>query len=268
VDTAYARLFDGIRMTTDQENRACEVLLRLYFEQVAADSITELALQAGRVKLITLQAQRNALLRGVLTNEADRATLDARAQEVGVGAGALRTPSMDWSGVQRGGGGGGGGMRGRVGGGAAAVLDSVIIRGGGRGGMRARGGGGGAPVLDSAIILGGAGGRGARGRGGDPAAAANLGVAIVNISTQITFRRLFQDIALTADQEARALEIIRAAEEEARTVAPPPRMVRLRIAPVPGVVTLHDAGMAELMAILSSDTERATLQSRIIVVPR
>jgi hypothetical protein len=257
-------------MTTGQENRACEVLLRLHFEQLAADSISEQAAQLMRIKLLGLQTQRNALLRGLLTNESDRATLDARAQEVGLGAGALRSP-MDWSSAQRGGG-AGGGARGRAGGGAAAVLDSVMLRGGGAGaGMRGRAGGGAAPVLDSLLLRGGGGGRLGRGRGGAPvdsAAGANLAVMIVDIGARMTFQRLFEGIALSDDQKAAALEIIRAAEQEARTSAPPRRLVRLRIAPVPGVVTMNGAGIEELKTILSSDTDRATLQSRVIVAPR
>ena len=110
-----------------------------------------------------------------------------------------------------------------------------------------------------------------RGRGGAPAdlaAAANVAVMIVDIGARMTFQRLFEGIALTDDQKAAAMDIIRAAEQEARTSAPPPRLVRLRIAPVPSVVTMNGAGFEELKAILSSDADRATLQSRIIVAPR
>jgi len=247
VDSAYARLFDGITMTTGQENRACEVLLRLHFEQVAADSIAEQALQSARVKVLALETQRNALLRGLITNEADRATLDARTQQVGVGAGALRSRLLNGFGARGGGvtGAGGGGMRGRSGAGSLPVLDSVMLRGGG--------------------------GRGARGRGGDPAdpaMAASAAVRLVDLVSQMTFKLLFDGMTLTPEQEANAKEIIRAAEDEARSVALPARMVRLRLAPVPGVVTLNGASVEELKAILSNDADRATLQTRIIIAPQ
>ena len=244
VDSAYARLFDGVRLTTDQENKACEVLLRLHFEQVAADSITEAAQLAGRVKLAMLQAQRDALLRGLLTNETDRATLDAHARETPVGLGALRMP-MDWAGGA--GGQRGAGARGRIG-----------------------GGGGGVPLLPDSVAAAVVtrGGRGGRGRGVDPSGQAEISSRLTEFTMQLSFNRLFEGIALTPEQEARAREIIKATEQEAHTVTPAPRLVRLRIPPVPGVVTLHGAGMAELMSIMSNDTDRATLQSRIIVAPR
>jgi hypothetical protein len=97
---------------------------------------------------------------------------------------------------------------------------------------------------------------------------ANVAVRIVDLVSQMTFKLLFDGITLTPEQEANAREIIRAAENEAHSLVLPPRLVRLRLAPVPGVVTLGGAGAEELKAILSNDADRATLQTRIIVAPR
>jgi hypothetical protein len=133
-DSVFDRLFEGITLSASQANKACALLARLEQQQAAEDAMTSVTLLENQARALSLRAQRDSALRALLTNDADRATLDARLAQPalggrGRGGGTGADPA---AGGRRGGGGGGDSTRlfGRTGG------------AGGRGG----GGGRGAPA--------------------------------------------------------------------------------------------------------------------------
>ncbi len=234
VDTAFHRLFDGIALAPAEESKACTILLRLYHEQIAEDSMAAVSLQSDREKASVVQTQRDAALRALLTNDVDRAAFDAHAVQASAGRGGRGRsggPPVDWAGIG-----------GSVGGG-----------GGGRGAQRAAG--------DTSAMIGG--GRGGRGRAPD-SSVKDLKLTLESIVSNLTYRRLFEGITLSPEQEASARGIIAVAQQAMPAPIPPANRVRLRIAPVAGVVTMQATSAAELVALIGNDADRATVQSRII----
>jgi len=107
------------------------------------------------------------------------------------------------------------------------------------------------------------GGRGGRGRAPD-SSVKDLKLTLESIVSNLTYRRLFEGITLSPEQEASARGIIAVAQQAMPAPIPPANRVRLRIAPVAGVVTMQATSAAELVALIGNDADRATVQSRII----
>jgi hypothetical protein len=229
VDSIYDWLFDGITITPDHEAKACDLLTRLHLEQVVQD----VALLVHQLKRSALEAQRNSELRALLTNDADRAMFDDNVSQPEVGRGRRSGgPPPDLAGARRSGGGG----------------DTLGLRMGG-----ARSGGG-----------------GARGDGrGNPQGVAqlpdqlNLRLIEIVVPTEFTFRRLFEGIALSAEQEASARALITKTQEEVQAERPRSD-VRLRLNLNSGLVAMPAASAGDLLALVSNEVDRAKLQARIL----
>ncbi len=134
VDSAFARLFSGITLTTEQANQARDLLTKLALTQRENDIATVYAMTKSATMRIALQASRDSALRTIVTSDADRVTLDARL----AASGPL-----------------GGGRRGRSGSPAVAG-DTLFIGGGGRGfeGARGRGRSGGSTLTEVPVNVG------------------------------------------------------------------------------------------------------------------
>jgi hypothetical protein len=74
-------------------------------------------------------------------------------------------------------------------------------------------------------------------------------------------------IPLNAEQEAAARELIVSTQRHLVALRPEFAPPVLRYDPNQGIVSMQAASAAELMALLSSDADRAILQSRIAIVP-
>ncbi len=223
------------------------------------DQLALLTAQANMAKTVKLNAARDSALRELLANDNDRATFAANAaRNAPGGRGRSGNPLPDWT-SRRGGGGGGRG---------ALMADTAIWNrvGAGMGGSRVGGAGGGAR-----------GGRGGGGGGGGGRGAAEQGTAsqvadtvrlfVSSIFANMTFQHLFEGITLTTDQEAKARELIRNTQLESRPPALPFVSV-LRLNRATGNVVMQAESAAELSALLSNESDRATLQSRILIVAR
>jgi hypothetical protein len=310
VDTIFDHLFEGVPLTPAQESQACNLLARMQLQQSAADEAANAELQTIQTRTQAIRTQRDSALRTIVTNEADRVTLDTRLALMasGTGRGAMRSggPGFETgyfsrsdtvnfrasgravvggdtlvyrvSGVGARGGRGGAGdtttaarvaLRGGRGGGGVIVdttsaqrqvtrrgmqVGDTTATAGGRGARRGGGGGG------------GGGARGGRG-GADPAAAAALVQTAEQMNemvNQLTFRRLFEGIALTPDQESAAREVLSKAQQDMRMPRPRPETI-LRFNRVSGMVSMQAESVAALSALVNSDADRTKLQSRIVI---
>ncbi len=230
VDSIYDWLFDGIALPPDQEVKACELLTRLHLGQLAQD----VAFLVYQTKRIALETQRNAELRTLLTNDADRAMFDEHVSQPEVGRGRRSGgPPPDLAGARRSGGGG----------------DTLGLRMGGArsgGGGGARGGGRGTPQGVAQLP--------------DPL---NVRLIEIVVPTEFTLRRLFEGIALSAEQEASARALITKTQEEVQAERPRPD-VRLRLNLNSGLVAMPAASAGDLLALVSNEADRAKLQARIL----
>jgi beta-lactamase regulating signal transducer with metallopeptidase domain len=245
-DSIFARLFNGITLTADQETSARELIVQLQTAQMEQMRNTVRALVAAAPLRQAVQAHADSTLENLLTNDADKTLLHSRfVSQVPGGRG-------------RSGGGGVGGdftgvMAPRVGG------DSIFVGGGGRGARVGGGGRGAAPVVvppgGDAIV--GPGGRGG-GRGGAG------GLTDANV-TDMLFQRYFDGIALTPQQEGDARLMLTKMQADMRALNPPPAPVIISRVPFSNQVVMSAETAAAFAAILSNDSDRATLQSRIRV---
>jgi beta-lactamase regulating signal transducer with metallopeptidase domain len=129
---------------------------------------------------------------------------------------------------------------------------------------------GGAPVAAGGQRTGGRSGpppgvgrSGGRGVGNPPDFAAVLPLLVENV-----YRRLFDGVTLTPDQEANARSIITNAQtalNEIRPPVPPPAILRElpRISEAAAVVS--PSGASSLLAIVGNDTDREKLRRRLVV---
>jgi hypothetical protein len=86
-------------------------------------------------------------------------------------------------------------------------------------------------------------------------------------STEETFRRLFDGIALTPDQETNARAIIEATAERFFALLPDPPLTELRLVNA-GRVAMRTGSRDMLAALLTNDADRALLESRTTVETR
>jgi beta-lactamase regulating signal transducer with metallopeptidase domain len=250
VDVIFDRLFDGIALTANRSSRACDELERLQQEQFTADEANRQAVEASRPKMAALRSQRDSALRSLLTSEAAQSVFDANlAQSAAGGRGRSGGPPPDGGrGARSGGPPPDGGRGGRSGG---PPLDSVVWLN--RGGLP----GGGARQ----------GGRGPSGRG-DAVEWVESRLALVsNLVNNLTMRSLFDGIALTPEQDARARDLIASAQREIDAQRPRPD-VRLRMNPATGIVSIRAPRDSTLMSLVPNDAERDVLRSRMLTIPR
>lgn len=244
VDSFFKRLFEGITLTRDQEVKARDLLARLHQEQIAQDRSAAMSLVGNRLEGVARNPQRDSALRTLLTNDADRATFDARVAQGPGGGRRSGGPGSDSSGVGRRGGGGGG---------RGDTIDPRFRIGGGAGRRGGRG--------DSMSVA------------GDTAAAAarvlveDVRVTLTALMAEATFHRLFDGISLTADQAASARALITKTQQETQAWRTRPEVL-LRMNWATGTVSMRAASASALMELVSNDADRAKLQSRIVSIPR
>jgi beta-lactamase regulating signal transducer with metallopeptidase domain len=202
-------LFDGIALTPEQGAKARGIIIDLQQQQNDADRVASAAMASYRARVLELERARNAQLRALLTNDADRATFDARIAPA---------PSTG---------------RGRGGGPGTVPLPGSGARGGG-------GGRGGTPV-------------------NSPEATA--------LMTDLVFGGLFDGMTLTPEQSVRARTLIANTHEQAASLRPNAPLI-MRFNARTGVASLQAPGDSLLLSVVSSDADRALLQSRISSVPR
>ena len=98
VGSTYRFLYDGVKLTRDNESKACELLARLVDEQLAEDAVAQATALQMRSQRMIVQSQRNATLAGLLKTDADRATFAANVSRMaspGGGAGGRGRMSGD-----------------------------------------------------------------------------------------------------------------------------------------------------------------------------
>ncbi|HEY4304934.1 MAG TPA: M56 family metallopeptidase [Gemmatimonadaceae bacterium] len=132
VGSTFRFVYDGVKLTRDNESKACELLARLVDEQLAEDAVAQASAMDLRARRAAMQSQRNTALGALLRTDADRAAFAANmtrmtngtAGQVSVGrgrvsGGATATPVF----MPPGGGAAGAGRVGR----ATFTADSVIL---------------------------------------------------------------------------------------------------------------------------------------------
>jgi hypothetical protein len=107
------------------------------------------------------------------------------------------------------------------------------------------------------------GGGGGGGRGGAPLDSAAMALMVAQ-ANDATYRRLFDGIQLTADQEATARAIITRSQPQLGAQRPRPQTI-LRLNRGTGMVTMQSDKASELIALVPSEADRAILQSRIVI---
>jgi beta-lactamase regulating signal transducer with metallopeptidase domain len=137
VDQAFHLIYDGIALTPEQVGQARGILTRLFEAALAQDAIVQAAALRTLPQRQALLAERDSTLRALLTNDADRATLDARLAALPDGGmrGRSGGPGPDGARGRVGGAGGGqrvgGDGRGRVGGDGSerrvSVTTTIIV---------------------------------------------------------------------------------------------------------------------------------------------
>ncbi|MEX2284256.1 MAG: M56 family metallopeptidase [Gemmatimonadota bacterium] len=283
-DSIFERLFEGITLQRDQEARARDLLARLAQLQLVQDAVANVSQAANRLRTVALTTRRDSALRALLTSDADRATFDQRmAQGGGRGWVDFEFSPGDSAGGGRGARGGGGGARQGRGGvvdtlrlrfdtltlplrrmvreqidGVRLRADTTGTRGGGRG--VARGGGGGARGGGDA-----GGGRGGRDGAPDLPAERALLERYNTMLVEAVYNRFFNGMSLTPEQEAAARDLITRTQVETTAQRPQIQPVALRLNRRTGMVSMQAESAAELLALVSNEADRATLQSRIVI---
>jgi hypothetical protein len=120
--------------------------------------------------------------------------------------------------------------------------------------------------LDSVLARRFDAGGGRAGRGGG---AGRAWEATRSAMADATFRRLFDRIDLSAEQEASARALIdKALERQKQRLAPSDQSVRLRLTPGASTVMVRGPADSSLAALLPTESDVAKLRSRLVVVPR
>jgi beta-lactamase regulating signal transducer with metallopeptidase domain len=294
VGSTYRFMFDGISLSRDNESKACEVIARLVDEQLAEDAVAEASAMSARSKRMAIQSARDANLGSLLKTDADRATFAANTTRINAGGGGMRS------------GGGGAVMTTMMppGGGSA---EPVAVGGrGARGGFvgdtlvvaRARGS---AAMTDSDQVklqkelamlarTGGAIGTVTRTMSPgnsvttisvdtantDPSQVADVTKRVKELmatmnagNVEMNYRRLFDGIALSPDDEAQARKILGDAQQEMGNLAPTYRPgIRLRINRNRGIAQIVAGADSSLLELVPNEADRAKLRARLVVVPQ
>lgn len=254
-DSVFNILFGGITLSPEHARDAHDLLDQLAIKQSSQDQRQSALVLESASRATALQAQRDTALRALLTNDADRATLDARLAQPG-GRGRSGGPGALMPG-------GRGGGRGPL-----YVIDGVVVGDtlvqrvvGGQAVAR-----GGAPGRGAGIVGGGRGG----GRvGGAPLSQATLdsmATAMNAMMSDATFRRLFDGISLTDDQQSAARALISSTQSAISAQRRRPEPVVLRVNPVTGRVAMQAESAEALIALASNDADRATIRSRLFSI--
>jgi len=85
--------------------------------------------------------------------------------------------------------------------------------------------------------------------------------------SDLTFRRLFNGISLTADQESAARLLITSTQNAIAAGRPRLERAVLKVNPITGVVAMRAESAEALVALASNDADRATVRSRIMTIP-
>jgi len=104
-----------------------------------------------------------------------------------------------------------------------------------------------------------------RGRSGGPMIVPEVQFSVASVDDQ--FRRLFDGIALTADQEVGARAILEASTERFLAAIPELPMTELRLVN-DGRVAMRVESRDMLAALLTNDADRSLLESRTTVETR
>jgi len=104
-----------------------------------------------------------------------------------------------------------------------------------------------------------------RGRVGGPTFVGSAQFSVASVEDQ--YRRLFDGITLTPEQEAGARAILDAATEKFLAALPELPMTELRLANA-GRVSMRAESRDSLAALLTNDADRALLESRAVVETR
>lgn len=294
VGSTYRFMFDGISLSRDNESKACEVIARLVDEQLAEDAVAEASAMTARSNRMAIQSTRDANLSSLLKTDADRATFAANSARIAVAGGGMRSGGggavMSTTMLPPGGGSGepvGGGRVGRGGfvgdtlviaraRSANALTDSnrvkleaelaMLARTGGAVGMVTRTTSPGNAVTTVSVDTAAT----------DPAQLADVTKRVKELmatmnagNVEMNYRRLFDGIALSPDDEAQARKILGGAQQEMGNVAPMYRPgIRLRINRNRGIAQIVAGADTTLLELVPNETDRAKLRSRLMVVPQ
>ena len=281
VGSTYRFLYDGTKLTRDNESKACELLARLVDEQLAEDAVAQATQLQSRSQRMAVQNQRNASLAALLKTDADRATFAANVERMtspGGGAGGRGRMSGDApAGILVPMGGGARGGR------ATITADTMIFAAGAPDALRAK------LERESALMA-------ATGGGGrvnmtvrttndsgfvntvarvaldtlsrDPEKLENMRRDIEAVVSKLNQAALFNGISLTDDDAALAQKIIAEARQQTNVVAPMLRpATRLRVNHARGFAQVV-AGADTTLVELAPAADRAAVRSRIVTVPQ
>jgi hypothetical protein len=265
-----------VKLTRDNESKACELLARLADEQLAEDAVAQATELQMRTQRTAMQSQRNANLAGLLKTDADRATFAANVSRMTNRVGLVARAKV--SGGER-----GGALAPMTEGGRGAIalaFDSVTVSLNGRDEARAK--------LERALVAR----SGARANltvndsgvvtalatysvdtlSGDPEKVENrrrdIEAAMSKLSETAAFESLFDGITLTPDDADAAQKIIAMAQQQMSALAPTIRpATRLRINHARGIAQVV-AGADAALVDLAPASDRATIRSRIVTVPQ
>jgi uncharacterized membrane protein len=234
-DSLFQILFSGLSLTPGQTSAALSLLATLEKNQID-ESVLQLRLLSAsvqeRVKIIQ---HRDSLLLQLLDDEDSRALLQSRLIPPNARFGDTPAGARGSAPATRAVGGG-------VGGGSTAP------------GTTARGESVGPGMVVRASYVG------PGGRGGGMANAMSL----EEISDRI-FQRLFEGMLLSPEQRTAVRAAIFNAEQESREHATPPPQARIHLRSTVRGVVVDSASSAALLGILTSDADRATVASRMLI---
>jgi hypothetical protein len=291
VGSTYRFLYDGVKLTRDNESKACELLARLVDEQLAEDAVAQATELQVRAQRMTMQAQRNASLAALLKTDADRATFAANFNRMAnATAGTVGRGRMSGAGPAQSfivpDGGVGGGMRGAARGARGSIVaDSLILatpaqdelrtklelraaqlaRAGGRANMLMR-------TTNDSGVVNTVTSVSIDSLPSDPEKRANMlremESVLSKLSQTVTYDNLFNGITLTGDDGELARKIIGDAQMQMNAIAPSIRpATRLRVNHERGIARVV-TGADTTLIDLAPSADRATVRARIVSVPQ
>jgi hypothetical protein len=89
----------------------------------------------------------------------------------------------------------------------------------------------------------------------------------MNLMTDITYRRLFEGITMSTEQEASARALIAQTQQDVQALRPQfPALLRFN--PATGLVTLREEGQSALEGLITNEADLAKFRSRLAPAPR